>query len=125
MRRGLSQRTLSFICDHGVVNFVGRTMQEFGPRMHPGGWNHPWLWLLLLLMVAAAIAVLIWALLRGSHAGYRPMPPPGPPSDPAIETLRMRFARGEIDSDEYAARAAQLSGFVPPTSQSPTAPPPP
>jgi uncharacterized membrane protein len=33
----------------------------------------------------------------------------GRPVDPAVDALRMRFAQGEIDADEYAARMAQLS----------------
>jgi len=104
------------------MKIAGRSMQVFDPRFHRGGVNHPWFWLLMLLVVAVGIGALIWALLRGSHRTY-PLPP-GPPTDPAMEALRMRFARGEIDSDEYAARAAQLSGWVPPASQSTPVPPP-
>jgi uncharacterized membrane protein len=91
-------------------------------RGYHHGVNHPWFWILVLLMVAVAVAVLIWALVRNSHRTYQ-IPPPGPPTDPAMETLRMRFAHGEIDSDEYATRAAQLSGMFPPAPQPPGPPP--
>jgi uncharacterized membrane protein len=91
-------------------------------RGYNHGVNHPWFWLFILLMFAGAVAVLIWALVRGSRPSY-PLPPPGPPTDPALDVLRMRFAQGEIDADEYAARAAQLSGMPPSTMQPPDPPP--
>jgi uncharacterized membrane protein len=97
-------------------------MQVFDPGFRRGGVNHPWLWLFILLVTAAGIAVLIWALLRSSHRTYQ-LPPAVPPTDPAMEVLRMRFARGEIDSDEYATRAAHLSGWVPNATQAPPGPP--
>jgi uncharacterized membrane protein len=90
---------------------VGRTMQVFDPGIGPRGINHPWLALIFMLVVAAAIGLLIWVLLRSSPRAY-PVPLPGPQIDPAMEALRMRYARGEIDSDEYTARAAHLSGWV-------------
>lgn len=46
---------------------------------------------------------------RVQQAGQRVWTRVGPASDPALTTLRIRFARGEIDSTEYAARAAQLA----------------
>ena len=97
-------------------------MQVFDPGIGPRGAHHPWLALIFLVVVAAAIGLLIWALLRGSHQAY-PLPPTSRQIDPAMEALRMRFARGEIDSDEYTARAAQLSGWVPPATQAPPGPP--
>lgn len=105
------------------MKLATRPLQEFGHHLHGGGVNHPWLWLLAFLAVAAAIGVLIWALVRGSRPTHYGTPP-GLPGDPAIETLRMRFARGEIDADEFGARAAQLSGLVPPAPQPPPVPPP-
>jgi hypothetical protein len=36
------------------------------------------------------------------------MVPPGPPIDPALTELRIRYARGDIDWDEYSRRAANL-----------------
>jgi uncharacterized membrane protein len=99
---------------------AARVMQQFGPYMHDRtGLNHPWLVFLFFVFVAAAVAVGVWLLVRGTRHPYPPFPaqgmvPPIPPTDPALDTLRLRFARGEIDADEYAARAALLSGGAPP-----------
>jgi putative membrane protein len=95
---------------------VGRTLQVFDPGIGPRGVNHPWLALIFLLVVVAAVGVLIWALLRSPRQAY-PLPPTGQRIDPAMEALRMRFARGEIDADEYRARAAHLSGWIPHADQ--------
>ena len=55
--------------------------------------------LLVGLTVAAAVA-LTRALLPGSRA---------PRDDDALSVLRARFARGEIDEDEYRARRTMLT----------------
>jgi uncharacterized membrane protein len=103
------------------MRIVGRALQMYGPGYHHDHVNHPWLWLVAMLMVVAAIGVLTWALVRGSRPAYHG-PAPGAVSDPAVETLRMRFARGEIESDEYATRSAQLSGVLPPVTPAPGPP---
>lgn len=59
------------------------------------------LWMLLLLGLTIAVAVaLAQALLPRSEA---------PRDDDALSVLRARFARGEIDDDEYRARRATLT----------------
>jgi putative membrane protein len=66
------------------------------------GWHHghgwwivfPLLWLLLL----ATVLVLFWRRGRGPRNG----------GDAATRILGERFARGEIDADEYRERLAQL-----------------
>jgi hypothetical protein len=93
-------------------------MQQF--YMHDrGGSDHPWLAALLVVMIGAAVALVVWALVRASHhpATAYPghyLPPSAPPTDPALDVLRMRFARGEIDEAEYTTRAAHLQGPPPP-----------
>jgi putative membrane protein len=59
------------------------------------------LWMLLLvgLTVAAAVAVARVLLPRSG----------APRDDDALTVLRARFARGEIDEDEYRARRATLT----------------
>jgi uncharacterized membrane protein len=96
--------------------FMTRVSQVFG-RVHRGGWAHPWLTLLFLTCVGIALGIVVWALLRGTRPQHHILA--GPPPDPAMETLRLRFARGEIGADEYAAGAAQLSGIVVPPGTSP------
>jgi len=74
-------------------------------------------WFVWLLVVA--VNVLIWGglivlivlgirwLLR-QNAGDRYQPPPS--EDTALELLRQRFARGEIDAAEYEERRRTLGG---------------
>jgi putative membrane protein len=61
-------------------------------------------WIAILVAVGLAAAVVV-RLLRGG-------PGPGPQAaDPALEALRTRFARGEIDEAEYRRlRAVLLEG---------------
>ena len=105
------------------MNASGLLMQQF--YMHDrGGLNHPWLAALLVLFIGAAVALVVWAIVRASHHPATAYPghylPPGPtPTDPALDVLRMRFARGEIDEAEYATRAAHLQGAPPPATPPP------
>jgi uncharacterized membrane protein len=88
---------------------------EFGSRFHHAGLVHPWLGLLFWVFFAALIGVAVWLFVRTTNAA-RLGPVVGPPSDPAMEMLRSRFARGEIDTNEFAARAAYLSGQPAPST---------
>lgn len=82
-----------------------------GPMMDDGMMlNWPWpgiVALVVVLAVLALIATLIWALVARSRR-----PEEGPPgaadADPALAALRDRFARGEIDRDEYDDRRRAL-----------------
>lgn len=65
-----------------------------------GVWGALWLLLLLGLTVAAAVAV-TRVILPGTRGTPR--------GDPALDTLRTRFANGEIDEDEYRRRRAALT----------------
>ncbi len=102
---------------------VTRIAQVFGGRMHRDGWAHPWLGLLFLALIGAAIAVGVWALLRADRsARYRP--PAAMPADPAMDILRARFARGEIDTEEFTTRAADCRAWSQPRRLRPDPPAP-
>jgi putative membrane protein len=101
-----------------------------------GGW--PWLGLVSFLLfwglVAAAIVVAVRLLGRGRRPHYGPggqhwQPgPPAPPTGMAAgeHILAERFARGEIDEDEFRQRLATLRGTAPhPQQGTPPAQPPP
>ena len=75
--------------------------------------------LLFLALVGVVVGVALWAVIRSAGTPHH-IVASGPPSDPAMDTLRLRFARGEIDVDEYTSRAAQLSGVAPPGSTPPS-----
>ena len=85
--------------------------QEYGPwRMHDWmGWGWGGMWLgplfmlaLLALLVAVVIALTQW--LGGDRAR-----PSATPSRSAREVLDERYARGEIDRDEYLKRRQDIS----------------
>ncbi|MDF1521882.1 MAG: SHOCT domain-containing protein [Trueperaceae bacterium] len=61
-----------------------------------------------ILLILGLVAVVVWFARSGDLArwvGQRG----GPTVDPALETLRRRYALGEIDADEFARRKADLA----------------
>jgi putative membrane protein len=71
----------------------------------PGaGWG--W-WLFMALAMAAFWIGVAWVLVTVIRHGGTRTPPGPPPSDPE-HILHERFARGEIDADEYRARLDAL-----------------
>jgi len=79
-------------------------MWMWGPE---GGWGWIGMGLGMALWVIVVVAV-IWIAVR-LFTRYETNPPAGsaPVPSPA-EVLRMRFARGEIDEEEYRQRLAVL-----------------
>ena len=83
---------------------------------HDAWWSGPE-HLLPLLLFAILVGVLVWGVLRltsqrtpalaGVGAPVGP-PPALPPRDHALEELRVGYARGEIDRNEFLQRAADL-----------------
>lgn len=81
----------------------------------PGGWGwgygmmggFGWIFMLLLLIIVVAIAV---GLVRDLFLGLRAhRHGPGAPGSSALQILDERYARGEIDADEYKRRRADLT----------------
>ena len=94
---------------------------------------HHWIaGIVMLVMFAVLIGVIIWAVVRitRTEAAKRapaltgPPPPPvaavgAPAEDPVLTALRLRYARGEIDRDEYVRVASDLGLTPPPEASSP------
>ena len=68
------------------------------------------LWLLVVVLVVVGIVGLILYLTRASRHAASLTAPPTPPADSALQILRERFARGEIDQAEYEERRRALGG---------------
>jgi hypothetical protein len=98
---------------------------------------HHWVGgVVMLVMFAVLIGVIIWAVVRITRTdalGRVPAwggPPPPPVAavgaaptaaseDPALTALRLRYARGEIDRQEYGRVASDLGVTLPPEAPSP------
>ncbi len=77
---------------------------QVGPHMWDGGW-HGWIFGPIMMIVFIAVAVMVVVLLvrwlGGSGLGAVPHAPSG---KAPLEILRERFARGEIDKEEFEER---------------------
>ncbi len=64
------------------------------------GWGIHWIW--MVVFWAVAIGLIAWAVTRLAPTG------PARPSDTARMILDERYARGELDDDEYRRRRGEL-----------------
>lgn len=78
--------------------------------MMGGGWL---IWLivlvLFLLLVGGGIAAVVWFVARGSHGASQGYGQEPRREGEALEILRQRYARGEIDREEFQRMRADLS----------------
>lgn len=67
------------------------------------GWGGGWFMGLFAVAVLALLVALVWTMTRNT-------PPPGGPRESlsAEEILRQRYARGEIDEEEYERKLQDL-----------------
>ncbi len=75
--------------------------------MMMNGWMYGWMWIWPLL-VLAGLLLLIYGVARLTQ-GTPPMSGGAQRGSSARQILDERFARGEIDEDDYRRRRAQLS----------------
>lgn len=109
-RNGTRARAADWLDPPGRV----RLNEEAVPMM---GWDEVWgvgdwlaMSLMMLMMVAfwgGLVALVVW-LVRGSRDEGRREPPVEPAR--ADEVLAQRFARGEIDEEEFTRRRELLRG---------------
>jgi len=98
------------------------------PHAGPPVYHHPWFGvfggLLLILLLAALIGVMVWAVIKlTSQGAARPTgqtlaAAPNVRTDTALEHARYRYARGEIDRDQFLLISNDLGAPI-------SAPPPP
>ena len=83
----------------------------------PGFLDRPWWafvgWFLPLLVLAGPVALAVWLVLRAGGRPTAPPPPAAPARDPALEQVRMRYARGEIDRETFLQLSRDLGGEPP------------
>ena len=80
-----------------------------------GGWGYG-LTALIMILLGAAVIYGIVALVRHAHPNPAQGPEPGPPPTPE-RLLAERFARGEIDEDEYHQHLTSLRAAGPSAAQ--------
>jgi putative membrane protein len=56
---------------------------------------------IFVLFWISLLAVVVWAVARIAPSRTDTTPQNGGGNDPAVEALRVRFGRGEIDAEEY------------------------
>jgi putative membrane protein len=65
--------------------------------------------ILFLLLIGGAIAAVIWFVRQGSHTTSQVLRQESPHQESrALEILRERYARGEIDREEFARMREEL-----------------
>jgi len=79
----------------------------YGPHMMWGGWFLGPIMMVVFIAVAAIVVVLIVRWLGGPGHGVV-QPPAAPPSKTPVDILKERFARGEIDKEEFEERRRLL-----------------
>jgi putative membrane protein len=97
-------------------------------RFHPGGFEEPGGWHILggilpFLFFLLLIVVAVWAIARVTRAN-RPWTAGAPPPsflrrDPALEELRLKYARGDMDREEFVQRSRDLGAMVPESGEPP------
>lgn len=82
--------------------------QPWGGRGNMMGWGHGWGWLGILLMVIVwalvilgIVALIRWLWMAGPRRGAAPGPSP-------LDILKQRYARGEINKEEFEQKKKDL-----------------
>lgn len=78
---------------------------RYGPMMHDGwyGWFVGPIMMMVFLVITVVVVVSIVRWLLGPHHGHAPIST-RPNEKSPLDILKERFARGEIDKDEYEER---------------------
>ena len=102
---------------------------------HDGWWGGPLHVLFLILFVALAVVAAVWLVRRLTPGVAQATTPAVAPAgavavsgapfagDPAVATLRMRYAKGEVSREDFQNAIQDLTGAAPAESWPGTSPP--
>jgi putative membrane protein len=93
--------------DHGTMQ---QMMGGDGWNMMGGGFM--WFWVVMVVVMVVVLALLVAGAIWLARTLTRPPNPPSGPG-PARAELDLRYARGELDREEYLQRRADLDGGQP------------
>ncbi len=102
-------------------------MGHYGPGFPPAQHVHHGWWSVVhlavpLFLFLIVIGVVVWAVLYlTSHRGPVAAVAGPPARDPAMEELRIRYARGELAREEFVQRSTDLGGAPPAVAPQPPA----
>ena len=84
--------------------------EYYGPHMWNGGWCFAPIMMIVFIAVVVVVIVLLVRWLGGGHPGYgMGHAMHGPLGKTPLDILKERFARGEIDKEEFEERRRLLS----------------
>ena len=97
----------------GLLQDILNQWRGYEWGMHPGGmmgWGYGMSWLSHIFMAAFWIAILVGIifLIRWLIVSARPGSSKGGREDSALEILKRRYARGEIDKEEFEEKKRDL-----------------
>jgi uncharacterized membrane protein len=95
------------------------TPMQFGGDQGGGEWH----WLVPLLFLVALTAMFAWMVLQSRRRPAVVAASAGAAGDPALDELRLRYARGEVSREDFVATEADLRGVAPTAPALPPEPP--
>jgi putative membrane protein len=72
-----------------------------------GGWMGPFMMIFWLVILGLAVAAVVWLIRSTTHPGVQP---PRMGRSRGLELLDERYARGEINRDEYVQKRGDILG---------------
>jgi uncharacterized membrane protein len=104
----------------------GNPPEDYPYYWEHAGHGHPFWWLVMFLLFALLVGVaaaLAFRWLAGRQARAVPLAPAvAGVGDDALGIVRLRYARGEIDRDQFLQATADLGGGPSPAEPPPEAP---
>lgn len=88
--------------------FSQQYSQSPGQHMWYGGWHAGFFGPLMMIVLVVAVVLAVVLLVRYFRTDSRPPGPPSSAEKSPMDILKERFARGEIDKDDYHEKLRTL-----------------